>query len=1094
MHGARSVFVCALSLLVLGCGVGDKGPAGVQGPGGEAGATGQQGYPGPPGEAGAPGKAGPRGEAGAPGSFGDAGVLLGAISGTVLAAADSRALQGVTVSLSLASAGDAGAPGTATTDANGKFSFSKVPIGAYTVSFDRTGFLSKSVVVGTATGVPTILAVTMDADTTPGTDAPTFQITVLNGTTPVDPYNVGFGNQITVALTQLADPSEPSFDASSFTTSWTLNTALMPANGSMDCAHPTGIYPFDGTMTPTSMSGMFTTMTMAMTKSVEMYPYMNPIDGGPMGYVCRLGVMGINGDETGAYMATVTVTDPEGHNYTMSQNIQSTWQSTSVSDVPVGVPVYVQGNTFASPNWLQQGTSFWQWPNTSWTWSFASCTDPSGATMACPTLSDATTQFPSFVPAAAGTYSLSVTETSSFADAGTTGPGLDAGPGPGGSYGTQTSTLNVYAGSWVGVMNGNPAATCISCHQPGGTGPAPDKFTPWQNTAHASALQRKMDGFADTMGSAFNESCMQCHTLGWSQVQTAQTALNAGFYYEANSEPGPDGGLWQYPPMNTPTSYSDMVTNYPQLGYLGGIQCENCHGPAGGAAMGHPGNLAGNAQQMAFLGARASWNEQVCASCHQTGGDPTCSKDYPEEWAQSPHDNIQVAIQRATVESKATSMGGGADPQSGAQMCARCHSAQGFVRYVNMLNNGATGRYDFITTDDQKLGTGNAPTTAWLSSIGLNAAEVQPQTCQSCHDPHGNGAYGAAGVDCTQEMNFGNTACMQLRIYDQLPYGLPNGADPISGVGEGALCMACHNGRNGEHTDTLNTSPYAETPHDSTATEAMLGFDAFFVPRSSPSPHMGIQDTCSGCHVKTPTAALVAQGFSSSHMFTTDLTICQNCHGPLVDGAGIQAEVKNELATLGSTIMTAVTTHVTNASASGGLCVQVAGISDANCTGGSCESSVVPTAVPFPVPPSNVWIPQGGVASATMSGADSTSVTINLSSGVAIPYFDPKTRALIGTSSGTTKLSVPIYAILTGVAQASCASGGVASGGVVGTPGSQLFPAANPGGLVPDPSVPSKAIWNYATLDREGSYGLHNFPWTSAVLSATQAQIGSFKP
>jgi len=1030
-----------------------------------------------------PGKQGPTG---APG---DAGLLQGTISGTVIAAADSRALSGVTVTLSLSGAGpsDAGTSGTAMTAADGSFKFPNLPIGAYTLSFARTGFLAKSVAVGNSTGGPTILAVTMATDTTAGTDAPTFQIAVSSSNGLTDPFAVGYGTTVTVSVTNLADTSEPTLDASTFTYKWTVSTGITSSN-------ETGAYTFNTTPTSTSTSAAFNTMTLAQTKGVEVNPLTNPIDGGPLGYFARLGVMGINPDETGLYSVGITVSDKEGHNYSLSQGIQSTWQTASVTDVPVGVPVYLQGNTFASPNWMQTSGSQFKWPNTSWTWSFTSCTAPSGAAITCPTLNNATAQYPYFVPAAAGTYSLSVNELSSYADAGTTGLGLNAGPGPGGSYGNQTSTLNVYVGNWVGVMNSNPSIACPTCHSPGG--PAPDMFTPWANTNHASAMQRKVDGLAT---SHFGESCLECHTTGWSEVATAQTAANGGFFYEMNTETF-GGNLWQYPSPMTPTSYSTMATDYPNLGYLGGIQCENCHGPAGGPASGHPGNLAGDPQQITFLNARASWDEQVCASCHEEAKNHM----FPGQWALTGHGNLQVAINEAAVESKTTSYGGGANPQKGSQLCGRCHSAQGFAHYVNMLKNGASDRYDFITTDDQKLAAdgGNAPTTAWLSSIGLNAAQVQSQTCQTCHDPHSNGAYSAAygsdagigPVDCTQQSNNTSPACMQLRIYDQLPHGLPNGIGPISGVGEGALCMACHNGFTGEHTDLKNTAPYAETPSMSQATEALFGFNTFFMPEYTPSPHLAIQDTCSGCHVKLPTAAEADAGYASNHQFVTDLTICQNCHGSsAVDGNAIQTQVKSELATLASTITTAVQTHVMNASAAGGLCVQVTKISDPNCVSGSCASSqVIPAVRPFPTPASNVWIPMGDVTKVVSSGT-STSVTLTVSPGINIPYFDQQTLALVSTTSSSKSLSVPIYTILTGVAQASCTAGGAYNGGVVGTIANQLFPATD-NGAPTQATIPAKAIWNYTELNGEASYGIHNLPWTSAVIGNTMAQLENYKP
>jgi hypothetical protein len=350
-------------------------------------------------------------------------------------------------------------------------------------------------------------------------------------------------------------------------------------------------------------------------------------------------------------------------------------------------------------------------------------------------------------------------------------------------------------------------------------------------------------------------------------------------------------------------------------------------------------------------------------------------------------------------------------------------------------------------------------------------------------------------VDCTQQSNNTSPACMQLRIYDQLPHGLPNGIGPISGVGEGALCMACHNGFKGEHTDLKNTAPYAETPSMSQATEALFGFNTFFGPEYTPSPHLAIQDTCAGCHVKLPTAAEADAGYSSNHAFVTDLTICQNCHGSsAVDGNAIQTQVKSELATLASTISTAVQTHVMNANAAGGLCVQVTKISDPACVSGSCASAQVVSAVrPFPTPASNVWIPMSNITKVVSSGT-STSVTISVSPGINIQYFDPQTLALVNTTSASKSLSVPIYTILSGVAQASCAAGGVYNGGVVGTNANQLLPMTDVGSAPTNATVPAKAIWNYTELNGEASYGIHNLPWTSAVIGNTMAQLENYKP
>ena len=1095
MRSLHSTLICIVAAFAVACGSGSPGPAGPKGAPGEAGAPGQAGPQGPPGTV-------TVGDA----SIEDASVaLVGTISGTVVATADSRPLAGVTVTLALASGvtfADAGLASSVQTDGSGTFSLKNQPIGSYLLSFALPGFMPKTVTVGNTVAAPTILGVTLATDstatgatvgaaaasTTATAEAPTFQLTVSSSNGGSDPYAVGFGTTVTASVAALTPNA--AYDAGAYTYSWKLSTAPTTAN-------PSGAYSFNGT--PTSSSAVFTTLSLAQNKAVEMYGYASPIDGGPMGYIGRLGVLGINPDETGNYTLSLTATDPEGHYFTFSQPIRSTWQTPNVSTVSVGNPVYLQGDTFAAPNWLEQSPSFWKWPNTSWTWTVTSA--PAGSAITTAKLEDANTQFPHFVPDVIGAYVLSLTETSSYADAGTTGPGASSGP-----YGTQTSPITVYAGTYYGVMN-QPTLVCMTCHSasastfptpglgalnPNG-GVAPDYFTPWQNTSHFSALQRKLDGW---VGAHFGESCLQCHTLGWSNIAAAENnKANGGFTYMM-SQPGADGGAWGWPasivsadggPMAS-GAYENLVANYPKLAPLAGIQCENCHGPASGPAEAHPGSLA-------IYNSRVDWSAQLCGSCHEEKN----NHNLPSQWGPSMHGNLEVAVQRASVESKLSTYGGGADPQSGAQFCARCHSAQGFAQYARLLANGATGRYDFITTDDQKLAAdgGNAPTTNWLSAIGLNAAQVQSQTCVSCHDPHSNGAYGVAGVDCTQQGNNANTACMQLRIYDSLP-GLPSGQGAISGVGAGAVCMTCHNGRNGEHTDTVNSSPYAETPHDSTATEALFGFNAFFVPRYNPSPHLAIQDTCTGCHVKLPTAANTAAGETINHAFATDLTICNNCHGSTsVNGAALQAQVATDLAALGSMIVSKEEADVAALNSSAGqnlgLCVRVSSISNALCTGGSCTSTQIPTAIPFPVPPSNVWLPPGTVKSVTLSGP-SDSVTLNLNTNtLSIPYFDPQQISTqVGTLSAPTKVTVAIYTILAG------------SGGVSGSPGcgAAFVPAPafasnkqpvqgtlTAGYVYPPSTVTAKAVWNYNMLTNEGSGGIHNFPWTNAVIGGTEEAI-----
>ena len=61
----------------------------------------------------------------------------------------------------------------------------------------------------------------------------------------------------------------------------------------------------------------------------------------------------------------------------------------------------------------------------------------------------------------------------------------------------------------------SPTITAINCQQCHNDVTAPDYFTPWAKTAHATALQRKIEG---SVGQAFQESCLECHTVGYDKT------------------------------------------------------------------------------------------------------------------------------------------------------------------------------------------------------------------------------------------------------------------------------------------------------------------------------------------------------------------------------------------------------------------------------------------------------------------------------------------------------------------------------------------------------------------------------------------------
>jgi predicted CXXCH cytochrome family protein len=70
---------------------------------------------------------------------------------------------------------------------------------------------------------------------------------------------------------------------------------------------------------------------------------------------------------------------------------------------------------------------------------------------------------------------------------------------------------------------------------------------------------------------------------------------------------------------------------------------------------------------------------------------------------------------------------------------------------------------------------------------------IQPQTCVSCHDPHATAVDPATGGDEHQ-----------LRFWDSTPL-LPGGFAGV-GMGAGAVCITCHNSRNGAYNLSLTDS------------------------------------------------------------------------------------------------------------------------------------------------------------------------------------------------------------------------------------------------------------------------------------------------
>jgi hypothetical protein len=109
-------------------------------------------------------------------------------------------------------------------------------------------------------------------------------------------------------------------------------------------------------------------------------------------------------------------------------------------------------------------------------------------------------------------------------------------------------------------------------------------------------------------------------------------------------------------------------------------------------------------------------------------------------------------------------------------------------------------------------------------------------------------------------------------VVDNVPM-LPSGFDAVA-VGQGALCMSCHNTRNGRVSwDTADPGRYTG-PHESAQADVVMGKNVFFLNDTLDwaSPHaLYTGDSCVTCHM-----VLGKEG----HTFEAAASSCAQCHGP----------------------------------------------------------------------------------------------------------------------------------------------------------------------------------------------------------------------
>ncbi len=1005
LAGKVSHLLIAGILVMAGCGgKGDPGAAGSTGSKGDTGAPGNNGSNGDNGNNGANGDAGLPGKNGTNGSPGDAGLSTAPLSLTITNSITNAAVSGATVTL---------APtGAIAIDATTGKGSATLAIGDYTLTVKATGYTTVTqdveLVAGFAQAITIKLVPTANVVANAGTDL-TGQTLGATVTLPAATASVLDGSTgTTYSWKQVSGP----------TVTLTGTTTATPSVTLPDAA------------------GVQAALIDALTSATDVTSASN---GDP---IRRLDVMGINPysiSEATTVGLQVTVTTSSG-TYTDTVNVSTTSPfvvTTGLRNVPIGIPQLLE----AGP--LPTGTTVWAWSLT---------TVPASSAA---TLTGAATQFPTFKPDIAGIYVISEASTG--------------------------GKLTLYAGTWsTGALDksnvdpktdmalGFAPAACIECHD-GQAGDPPNVWAEWSKTGHAFIVPENID---PPGGHWAFTSCGSCHSVGYDT-----TAVNGG---SDDSYAAILAGNSKYViPSGAPGSFASMFnstdTNVPKLASQMNVQCENCHGP--NVSGGHKTSDSTKATYDAT--ARVSLKAEVCGSCH---GEPTRHGRY-QQWQDSKHANTSLAMQRAaadattplpaypasdTTNCDATCQAAWVSKTNNGNHCARCHSGEGYVIWQDQAAEWSTkeglSSPDFnhkIQGDDTLAADANL---TQLVAFGLVKANVHSQTCATCHDPHDVGmtAQEQPFIDPTTgnltDPTKNNTT--NVRVMGDIAM-LPAGF-PAPGLGKGAICATCHNGRNGAHNDTVDPATYGtagvSTPHDSTAAEVVLGQNVYFVTNGQRGGHSFIANACVNCHMElTPQPANFSfPGTGTNHSFAADMSICKNCHGAF-DGGSIQTATKTSL----SNLATFIGTQGGKALNGKVIWARAQRIPASATDTTTVYSHAASTGTDLSAYNVKVDLTAGNSVVSGVLLENTSNLQITLASPIQIQWTD-----------GTAPVAVKTFII-------SMANIRIDDG--TGTTPIATLPISLNGNM-------AKAIWNYITLYREGSFGIHNPGFTNSVIGATMAQ------
>lgn len=571
----------------------------------------------------------------------------------------------------------------------------------------------------------TVASMTLTTSTLPGTYV--FALTATEGVlTDVDEVSVSVKAFV---LDPIADRIRAGL---SHPTRGTVTTTLVAAI----TGTPSGTVSFTWSGFPTEPFFRNVTGTASSTLVFEspLLSDVEPVPGlpGPIGLWSHAGAI---------HRITVTATDGVTTD-TQHVNVSLGVSTTGLTNVPVNVPVYLNGGDSTSGEWV-------------WQFLAQPASVPAFFGVDNAAVASATTtadQVVGFIPVNPGLYTILVQREA--------------------ANGTTFAVIDLNAASFVsdgliGTVAPNPElGHCASCHG-GAISFLEDKVTPWSQTLHGRVANDVIDPAGATGEPVLRledlAEPLQYVTTGHYGAGSGFTGVNGGFDDAAKAQNVPFHGL----------DAATFERRYPESARLMQVQCESCHGP---------GSLhAGDSENIAV-----TVKVDVCARCHE---------HEPAEWARSAHaqvvaspsgnsacvrchtaagalEDLAVAFRYPDTPPSLTVPS--AEGRQNTATCATCHDP-----------HGAQSKFNLRVSGEVNL-PGGAPVQAGDAA-----------SCVQCHNSRRSFEDAIAGrfsahTGTQSEMVIGtNGAEFEGFTYFQSPHAIPSQFVTNLGVA-GRMCITCH--------------------------------------------------------------------------------------------------------------------------------------------------------------------------------------------------------------------------------------------------------------------------------------------------------------